>query len=136
MELIKILESFSKLEISELDYKDKDIILSLKKDCINNTNFTSKKVDIKEIKEELEEEERYKIKSPMVGIFYSKSSPEEDNFVKLGDEVKKGDVVCIIEAMKVFNEIKSPINGIIRKINFQDEDFVEYNQVLFEVDEK
>ena len=79
-------------------------------------------------------EENYKeIKAPMVGIFYSKSSPTAKPFVSVGDKVKKGDVVCIIEAMKLMNEIESEFDGEIVEICKKDEDMCEYGECLFKI---
>ena len=79
-------------------------------------------------------EENYKeIKAPMVGTFYSKSSPTAKPFVSVGDKVKKGDVVCIIEAMKLMNEIESEFDGEIVEICKKDEDMCEYGECLFKI---
>ncbi len=74
------------------------------------------------------------IKSPMIGTFYRKASPDKPNFVEPGDEVTKGKVVCIIEAMKLFNEIESEMNGKIVKVLVDDASPVEYDQPLFLVE--
>ena len=74
------------------------------------------------------------IKSPMVGTFYRSSNPETPLFVNVGDEVKSGKVVCIIEAMKLFNEIESEINGKIVKVFVDNASPVEYDQPLFLVE--
>lgn len=74
------------------------------------------------------------IKSPMIGTFYRSSSPDNPVFVNVGDEVKQGQVVCIIEAMKLFNEIESEISGRIVKILAEDASPVEYDQPLFLVE--
>lgn len=74
------------------------------------------------------------IKSPMIGTFYRRPSPDKPNFVEVGDEVNTGKVVCIIEAMKLFNEIESEVNGKIVKILVEDSSPVEYDQPLFLVD--
>lgn len=74
------------------------------------------------------------IKSPMVGTFYRSSSPDKPPFVQVGDNISKGDVVCIIEAMKLFNEIESEISGKIVKVLIDDSTPVEYDQVLFLVE--
>lgn len=74
------------------------------------------------------------IKSPIVGTFYRSSSPEKPSYVKVGDIVETGDVVCIVEAMKLFNEIESEISGKIVKVLVEDAQPVEYDQVLFLVD--
>lgn len=73
-------------------------------------------------------------KSPMIGTFYRSSSPDTDPFVKVGDVVSKGQVLCIIEAMKLFNEIESEIEGKVVKILVDDARPVEYDQPLFLID--
>ena len=73
------------------------------------------------------------VKSPMVGTFYSKSSPTSAPYVEVGSEVKKGTVLCIIEAMKLMNEIESEFNGKIAEILVEDGAPVEYGQPLFRV---
>ncbi len=74
------------------------------------------------------------IKSPMIGTFYKSPNPETAPFVKVGDLVKSGDTVCIIEAMKLFNEVESEVSGKIVKILVDDAEPVEYDQPLFLVD--
>ncbi len=85
-------------------------------------------------KEVVEQEQNFKtITSPMVGTFYAKASPSASPFVKVGDRVKKGDVLCIIEAMKLMNEIESDIDGEIVEICCKEEDLIEYGTVLFKI---
>lgn len=74
------------------------------------------------------------IKSPMIGTFYRKPAPDKPLFVNVGDSVKEGQTVCIIEAMKLFNEIESEISGKIVKVLVEDNSPVEYDQPLFLVD--
>ena len=74
------------------------------------------------------------IKAPMIGTFYRAASPESPIFVNVGDEVKKGQVICIIEAMKLFNEIESEVSGKIVKVLVDNATPVEYDQPLFLVD--
>ncbi len=74
------------------------------------------------------------VKSPMIGTFYRSSAPEKPLFVNVGDEIKGGDVLCIIEAMKLFNEIESEVSGRIVKILVDNASPVEYDQPLFLVD--
>ena len=74
------------------------------------------------------------IKSPMIGTFYTTPNPDSDPFVKVGDSIKPGDPVCIIEAMKLFNEIESEVSGKIVKILIENAQPVEYDQPLFLVD--
>lgn len=74
------------------------------------------------------------IRSPMVGTFYRRPSPDKEPYVKVGDIIQPGQVVCIIEAMKLFNEIQSEIAGKIVRILVEDAQPVEYDQPLFEVE--
>jgi len=74
------------------------------------------------------------IKSPMIGTFYRRSSPDKPLFVEIGDEITPGKVVCIIEAMKLFNEIESEVKGRIVKVLVDDASPVEYDQPLFLVE--
>lgn len=75
------------------------------------------------------------ITAPLVGTVYLQPNPDADPYVKSGDHVKKGDVVCVIEAMKMMTEIKSPFNGIITSICVSNEELVEVEQPLFSVQE-
>jgi acetyl-CoA carboxylase biotin carboxyl carrier protein len=75
-------------------------------------------------------------KSPMIGTFYRSATKGGDPFVKVGDTIEKGQVICIIEAMKLFNEIESEVGGKIVKIMLEDAQPVEYDQVLFLIDPK
>ena len=74
------------------------------------------------------------VKSPMIGTLYRSPSPEQDAFVKVGSEIKPGDVLCIVEAMKLFNEIESEVSGKIVKVLVDDQSPIEYDQPLFLVD--
>jgi acetyl-CoA carboxylase biotin carboxyl carrier protein len=71
------------------------------------------------------------IKSPMIGTFYRRSSPDKEAFVNVGDSIGQGDVICIIEAMKLFNEIESEISGKVVKVLVDDNSPIEYDQPLF-----
>lgn len=75
------------------------------------------------------------IKSPIVGVAYLKPSPQDEDFVKVGTSVSKGQVVCIVETMKIMNEITSPYDGVIEEICIQNEQVVEYDQPLFVIKE-
>lgn len=73
------------------------------------------------------------VNAPMVGTYYSKPSPEADPFVQVGDRVRKGQVLCILEAMKLMNEIEAPFEGEIVEICATDEELIEYGQPLFRI---
>lgn len=74
------------------------------------------------------------VKSPIVGTFYGKPSPDAESFVTEGTKVKKGDTLCIIEAMKIMNEIEAPRSGVVRKIRLSDGEVVEFGEVLFAIE--
>ncbi|RLD27960.1 MAG: acetyl-CoA carboxylase biotin carboxyl carrier protein [Bacteroidetes bacterium] len=74
------------------------------------------------------------VKSPMIGTFYRASGPDKDAFINVGDAIKPGRVICIVEAMKLFNEIESEVSGSIVKVLVDDASPVEYDQPLFLVD--
>ena len=74
------------------------------------------------------------IKSPIIGTFYRKPSPDKPNFVEAGDQVNTGDVLCVVEAMKLFNEIESEVSGTIVKVLVDDSSPVEFDQPLFIID--
>ena len=85
--------------------------------------------------EKKEDDSKYiTIKSPIIGTFYRKPSPDKDPFVEVGSNIGKGDVLCVIEAMKLFNDIESEVSGKIIKILAEDSSPVEFDQPLFLVD--
>lgn len=85
--------------------------------------------------ENVDENDNYiTVKSPIIGTFYRKPSPDKAVFVSVGDVIKEGDTVCVIEAMKLFNEIESEISGKIVKVLVDDSSPVEFDQPLFLVD--
>ena len=91
-------------------------------------------VPAKQEKKDLEMTESFKIiKSPMVGTFYASSSPDKPPYVKVGDKIKKGQVVCIVEAMKLMNEIESEFDGEIAEICIKDGEMVEYGKGVFKI---
>ena len=102
-------------------------------DVLNNQN--NAEVPINETTgDKNAQEENYKIiKSPMVGTFYSRPAPNKEAFAKAGDTVKKGQVICIVEAMKLMNEIESEFDGEIAEICIKDGDLVEYGMPLFKI---
>lgn len=95
-----------------------------------NNTVDSKPV---EIKEEATEENLYVVKSPMVGTFYSAPSENADAFVKVGDKVGKGTVLCIVEAMKLMNEIECEVEGSIVEVLTKNGEMVEFGEPLFKI---
>lgn len=82
------------------------------------------------------DEEGYVVTAPMVGTFYAASSPGSPPFVQVGDRVEQGDTLCIIEAMKMMNQIEAEVAGVIKSIRVQNGEPVEYGQVLFLIDQR
>ena len=78
---------------------------------------------------------QFDVLSPMVGTFYASPSPDEPSYVKVGDTVKQGDTLCIIEAMKMMNQIEADVNGVIKSIRVQNGDPIEYDQIIFVIDQ-
>lgn len=99
---------------------------------VPSTNPEEKVVQEKTAKEETTN--YVEIKSPIVGTFYRSSSPEKPPYIKVGDTIEVGSVVCIVEAMKLFNEIESEVSGTIVKVLIEDSSPVEYDQPLFLVE--
>ena len=95
---------------------------------INNESKSINKIDNNQIENEIKGNQ---VTSPIVGTFYRKPSPDKEPFVKVGDIVNKGDVLCIIEAMKMMNQIEADESGIISDILVEDGDPVEFDQALF-----
>ena len=138
--LIEMLES-SNLEEIEIQEGEESVRLVKNKSITSLTNapFIASEVQTQKITEPKKETEPEvitgnQIKSPMVGTFYSSPSPGAKPFSEPGDIIKEGDVVCIVEAMKMMNEIKSEFSGTIKKVHLDNADPVEFGQVLFTVE--
>ena len=98
---------------------------------INNESQSINKIDNNQIENEIKGNQ---VTSPIVGTFYRKPSPDKEPFVKVGDTVNKGDVLCIIEAMKMMNEIKSEFDGKISSIEVDDGQPVEFGQTIIVIE--
>lgn len=133
----QLIDKMEKASLTELSYKDSDIEIKLKKgtaQAVEAPQQAPKQVQTstpEEISEPVPEGKF--VKAPMVGTFYKAASPEADPFIQVGDSVSNDSVVCILEAMKLFNEIQAETSGEIVEILVEDGDMVEYNQPLFRV---
>jgi acetyl-CoA carboxylase biotin carboxyl carrier protein len=153
-ELIKLVDQSS---IDEFVYENEGSKIKMKKNSV--TTMTSQQpalqtaievvpavqaaapqVQVQEVKQEAAPQEvniqadsanLHKITSPMVGTFYASSTPDSDAYVKVGSKVSKDEIVCIVEAMKLFNEIEAEVNGEIVKVLVNNGQLVEYGQPLF-----
>lgn len=162
-EVKELIELINNSELSYFEFKTEDYLLKMDKSLTRNVveevreeikhNIKGKdlnkaneiKDDIKTEENKIKSEEKIDIiedvegiivKAPMVGTFYSAPSPDSDNFIRLGDKVNKGDTLCIIEAMKLMNEIESDFNGKVVEILAEDGDMVEYGTPLFKIKEE
>jgi len=88
---------------------------------------------VEEIQEELPDLNLHEIKAPLVGTFYSSPKPSDPPFINVGDKINKGDTVCIIEAMKIFNEIESDVNGTVKEICADNGTPVEFDQLIIKI---
>lgn len=127
----------SKLSSIDIDFPDGTKISMKKNENVEiptKTMITSSQ-EIKKKESEIEQLENTGkiVKSPMVGTFYIKPNPNADPYVEVGKKVKKGDVLCIIEAMKLMNEIESELEGEIAEILIKDGETVEYGKPLFKI---
>ncbi len=112
---------------------------SITQDSINPTlqtnlvsnNLSNENKENQELNSNVNQENSEELLSPMPGTFYSSPTPDDDPFVKVGDKVVKGEVLCIVEAMKIMNEIESEFDGSIIDIKVENGEPVEYNQPLF-----
>ena len=135
--LIKILENSIVSEIEITDFWGRKVKLSKSNNTVEVSHHSTPKVMTREKQpEEIKIEKASNknltaIKSPIVGTFYRAAAPDAQPYIEIGDIVKPGQVVCIVEAMKLMNEIESDISGGIVQILLKNEDPVEYNQELF-----
>jgi len=142
--VMELMQKFSDLNITSLDIDCEELKISLKKEIYQYERETSIKtknqaetlstVIINETKTDIWDDPNIKlIKSPIVGTFYAAPSPEAKPYVSVGDRVKKGQTLCIIEAMKLMNEIESEFDGVITEILCSNGQMVEYGQALFKI---
>ncbi|KPK31818.1 MAG: hypothetical protein AMS24_05455 [Chlamydiae bacterium SM23_39] len=125
----EIISFFEKSQLSKFSLKRGDFEIILEKESV------AEKVEQEEKVEKEEKIEEF-IRSPMVGTFYTSPSPDHDSFVKVGDEVTEDTVVCIIEAMKVMNEVKSEVRGVVKEILCKNAHSVEFGTKLFKIEPK
>jgi acetyl-CoA carboxylase biotin carboxyl carrier protein len=141
-ELIQLLDQSS---VHEMELETSDFKLSLKKEAqqtvsapIMQTQAFAPPAPAPQVNEQTEEPKQEKatyrtITSPMVGTFYSRPAPDKEAFVNVGDRVESGQIVCILEAMKLFNDVEAEISGEIVEVLVADGDLVEFGQPLFSV---
>jgi len=150
-EIQQLIKFVAKSGVSEVKIESKDLKLSVKTGKTpsivqsepqvvysapvhNEPVVELKNLENNEVVSSEEDEGLITIKSPIIGTFYRKPSPDKSNFVEVGDSISEGSVLCVVEAMKLFNEIESECSGKIVKILVDDASPVEFDQPLFLVD--
>ena len=137
----KLIEMLQESDLKEIEVSQGDESVRILRDRFVQTNenkiiqqpeVLSAESEIQQ-KIETSKAEGNVITSPIVGTFYRKPSPDKDPFIRVGDTVEKGDVLCIIEAMKMMNEIKSDFSGKIVSINLEDGEPVEFGQSIITI---
>ncbi|MFZ7121710.1 MAG: acetyl-CoA carboxylase biotin carboxyl carrier protein [Eubacteriaceae bacterium] len=139
-EIIKIIDKIDNSSVNQFEIVDDKFQMYISKDnnnvvSVQSTNDKVQVLNQNVIPQDSLNDNDTTVKSPLVGIYYESPSPDAKSFVNIGDTVKEGDVICIIEAMKIFNEIKSPCNGIVKKILVSNLDIIEFEQPLIIIGE-
>ena len=144
LSLFKLIDKFEETKLTKLVYEKDGVAIRLEKDNINKNELQpvvrTESVAVLPTNdvgsnEKVETSNCVEIKSPLAGIFYDSPSPTDAPFITVGQMVKKGQVVCLVEAMKLMNEITAPCDGKISKILIKNEDVVSYDQTMVEVEQ-
>ena len=125
----KLIEMLQDSDLKEIEVSQGDESVRISRDNKSQT-YVEPVIQKQVVQEDIEGNQ---ITSPIVGTFYRKPSPDKDPFIKVGDVVQEGDVLCIIEAMKMMNEIKSDFSGKVVSINVEDGQPVEYGQHIITI---
>lgn len=153
-EIQNLIKFVSKSNVAEVSLKLEDVEIKIKNIPSQTVNYSSQPMmqqpqqtliqapqaatpapaESSSTQEEEEDSKYYTVKSPMIGTFYRASAPGKEPFVSVGDTVSPGSVLCMVEAMKLFNEIESEVSGKIVKILVDDSTPIEYDQPLFLID--
>tara|TARA_B100000886_G_scaffold309257_1_gene243326 strand:+ start:386 stop:808 length:423 start_codon:yes stop_codon:yes gene_type:complete len=131
-ELNDYLEEFN---LTEIEYSEKDIKVKVSKSRISkNTEAVAPANEKKIIKEEVSIDNSKKITSPIIGTAYLAPEPGGKKFIEIGQKIKKGDTVMIVEAMKTMNHVPSPLDGVVKEISVEDGQPVEFGQTIATID--
>jgi acetyl-CoA carboxylase biotin carboxyl carrier protein len=162
VDLKKLIQLMKENDLSEISLKDGKTAVELKRNKNEGSRFTSthhqlslgqviqpnygeienQSVDTFQDKvqnpppvgQESIQSKFHEVETPLVGTFYRSAAPGQEPFVEVGDQVKSGDVLCIVEAMKSMNEIQADVDGVVKEICVNNADLVEYEQVLFKIE--
>ena len=146
MDLEKLLEWLQKYNLTELTVREGKFQVTLRKDAQPAVFPRQTLLGIEEAAaaegaasaaaRSAEPAGLHEVKSPLVGTFYRAPSPEAEPFVEAGDRIEVNDKLCIVEAMKIMNEIESPVRGVVREVCVRNGATVEFGQVLFRIEEQ
>lgn len=136
----EIMKAFKETGLSSIEFENESSYLRLENvvtvveaSTVAVSN-TKNNIISEEVASEIAEFSHQTINAPLVGTFYASSSPDKPAFVKVGQTINEGDVVCIVEAMKVMNEIKATTSGVVKEVCVKDGQGVSYDQVLFVIE--
>lgn len=146
--LITLIQTVSESELTGFSYEEKGVSISMKKEKKKGTDTENKVMKERGVSLTVSPDQQSEgnlsrdagqpegkvIKSPLVGTFYSSPDPQSQPFVQVGDPVAKGQVLGIVEAMKLMNEIESDYEGVVKEILVSNEDLIEYGQPLFVIE--
>ncbi len=133
--LEKIFELFNRSQATEFELETEEFKVKLKREYEFNHQVV-KEVKIAQPVAEVSVNSGLWVKAPLVGTFYLKSNPDAKSYIEVGQSVKKGQILCLIEAMKVMNEIKADRNGVVREIKAINGKMVEFNQDIVLIEEE
>lgn len=143
-DLKKIVEIIENSDVDVLNVEKGDFKLNFQKNSAQITDgkknvSASVESDVKKIltdsshSEQAEDSELHEMLSPMVGTFYSRPEPDKEPYVTVGSKISQGDIVCVLEAMKLLNEVRADVDGEIVEVLANDGDVIEFNQPLFSI---
>ena len=131
-ELNGYLEEFN---LTEIEYTEKDVKVKVSKSRVSkNTETEVDSIEKKTLKEEVSSDNSKKIASPIIGTAYLAPEPGGKKFIEVGQKIKKGDTVMIVEAMKTMNHVPSPLDGVVKEISVEDGQPVEFGQTIATLD--
>ena len=128
--IFSFLKKIDTLSFEEVDLKIDDLKIHTKK---SNSELVIKNENVNQdlcASEDKDDEQFFIFRSPLIGTIYLTPGPDDPPYIQVGDEVKIGQTICLIEAMKIFNEIKSDVSGVVTKILVENENSVDYNQAI------
>lgn len=131
----QIIKLFERSTVSKMEIESGDLKIKLEKEVGESQTFVRVPTSTTQIAEQAEEVKGTVVKAPLVGTFYGAANPQSAPFVSVGDLVTAGTVLCLIEAMKVMNEIKAPIDGVVLEILGRNGEMVAYDQPLIRLGE-